>query len=64
MSIAHEDNPRKADTVIYVTDNRKVERVLGWKPEVSLAKGWESILNWIADNEEILSRRYRPANLV
>jgi CDP-paratose 2-epimerase len=64
MSIAHEDNPRKADTVIYVTDNRKVERVLGWKPEVSLAKGWESILTWIADNEEILSRRYRPANLV
>jgi CDP-paratose 2-epimerase len=62
MLIAHEEIPRKADTVIYVTDNRKVERVLGWKPEVSLAEGWESILAWVGENEETLSRRYRPAN--
>jgi CDP-paratose 2-epimerase len=60
MSISHEETPRKADTVIYITDNRKVERVLGWKPEVSLAEGLDSILAWIGENEEQLSARYQP----
>jgi nucleoside-diphosphate-sugar epimerase len=59
MSITHEESPRKADTVIYITDNRKVERVLGWKPRVSLAQGMDSILNWIGENEANLSLRYR-----
>ena len=62
MSISHEETPRKADTVIYITDNRKVERVLGWKPKVSLAQGLESIVAWIGENEAELSARYRPAN--
>ena len=59
MSITHEESPRKADTVNYTTDNRKVERVLGWKPRVSLAQGMDSILNWIGENEANLSLRYR-----
>ena len=61
MSITHEASPRKADTAIYITDNRKVERVLGWKPKVSLAEGMDSILAWIAENEAKLSLRYRSA---
>ncbi len=61
MSICHEEKPRKADTVIYITDNRKVERELGWKPKVTLAQGWESILAWIGENEAQLAARYRPA---
>jgi CDP-paratose 2-epimerase len=61
ISISHEGSPRKADTVIYITDNRKVERVLGWKPQVSLAQGLDSILAWIGENEAELSARYRSA---
>jgi CDP-paratose 2-epimerase len=61
MSITHEKSPRKADTVIYITDNRRVDTVLGWKPQVSLAKGFDSILDWIEDNEEGLSARYQSA---
>jgi CDP-paratose 2-epimerase len=61
MSITHEHTPRKADTVIYITDNRKVERELGWKPQVSISQGFESIIKWIAENESILSPRYRVA---
>jgi CDP-paratose 2-epimerase len=61
MSISHEPNSRKADTVIYITDNRKVERVLGWKPRISLAEGLDSILAWIAKNKAKLSKRYRSA---
>jgi CDP-paratose 2-epimerase len=55
------ESPRKADTVIYITDNRKVERVLGWRPQVSLTEGLESILAWIRENEEELSTRYGSA---
>jgi CDP-paratose 2-epimerase len=60
MSMTHEPAARKADTVIYITDNRKVERELGWKPEVSVAEGFDSILAWIEENEAELSARYRP----
>jgi CDP-paratose 2-epimerase len=38
MSITQEENPRKAETAIYITDNRKVERVIGWKPRVNLSE--------------------------
>jgi CDP-paratose 2-epimerase len=62
MSITHEESPRKADPVIYITDNRKVERVLGWKPKVSLAEGLKSILAWIRAKEANLSSRYRLAD--
>jgi CDP-paratose 2-epimerase len=61
MSISSVETPRRADTVIYITDNRKVERVLGWKPQVSLAEGLDSILAWIGENEAELSARYRSA---
>ncbi|HEX4643736.1 MAG TPA: NAD-dependent epimerase/dehydratase family protein [Candidatus Acidoferrales bacterium] len=61
MSITHEQKARKADTVIYITDNRKVERELGWKPQVSISQGLDSIVNWIRKNEAELSARYRPA---
>jgi len=59
ISISHITCPRKSDTAIYITDNRKVERVLGWKPQVSLADGLDSILTWIRKNEKELSVRYR-----
>jgi len=61
MTISQEETPRKADTVIYITDNRKVERILGWKPEVGIAEGFESILAWIRANEATLKSRYRSA---
>ena len=58
ISVSHLENARKADTVIYITDNRKVERVLGWKPRVSLSEGLDSILAWIRENEDELRARY------
>jgi CDP-paratose 2-epimerase len=62
MSIFHEESPRKADAVTYITDNRQVERLLGWKPKVSLYEGLDSILTWIGENEAGLSARYRSAS--
>jgi CDP-paratose 2-epimerase len=58
MSISLDQNSRKADTAIYITDNRKVERVIGWKPTISLTEGLNSIFDWIAKNEAELGKRY------
>lgn len=45
-----------------ITDNRKVERVLGWVPRVNLVEGldFHSLLD--RENEAELSARYRSAN--
>ncbi len=58
IAVSQIDKARKADTVIYATDNRNVERVLGWKPRVSVTEGMDSILAWIRKNEQELSKRY------
>ncbi len=60
-TITLEDAPRTADIGIYITDNRKVAREFGWKPEMSIDAGLDSILNWIQKNESILRARYLPA---
>ena len=59
IEVSRVESPRKADTAIYITDNRKVERVLGWKPQVSLNEGLDSIAAWVRQNEAELSERYR-----
>ena len=60
IPIAEENAPRKADTAIYITDNRKVERMFGWKPQVNLECGFDHILGWIQQNEAELRARYAP----
>jgi CDP-paratose 2-epimerase len=62
ISISHVESPRKADTVIYITDNRKAERTLGWKPQVGIDEGLDSIVAWIAENEAELRARYCSAD--
>ena len=56
--IGVEDAPRKADTAIYITDNRKVERVLGWKPRICIEEGYDRILGWIKENEADLREEH------
>ena len=58
LPIGVEDTPRKGDTAIYITDNRKVERVLGWKPRIGIEEGYDRILAWIKDNEADLREQY------
>lgn len=40
-------NPmRKADKLVAYLDIRKAEKLLGWKPKVSIEKGLELLINW------------------
>ncbi|MFZ0878259.1 MAG: NAD-dependent epimerase/dehydratase family protein [Candidatus Acidiferrales bacterium] len=58
IPIGYDSQPRKADQCIYITDNRKVERVLGWKPKIGISEGYDRILAWIRENEEELRLLY------
>lgn len=61
VSIAR-DEPRKADHCIFICDNRKAERVLGWKPLVGIHEGYDRILHWVDENEADLRVMYGGAN--
>jgi CDP-paratose 2-epimerase len=58
VPISYESEPRRADQCIYITDNRKAERVLGWKPKIGISQGYDRILAWIRENEEELRPQY------
>lgn len=45
---------RPADIRIYLTDNSKVTKATGWKPEIGVENIIEEIVNWIRNNEEQL----------
>lgn len=58
VPITVEDQPRKADQCIYISDIRKAKRVLGWTPRVGIEEGYERIIKWIRSNEAELRLLY------
>ncbi len=58
LPITYEPVARRADQSIYVTDNRKAQRVLGWQPKIGVSEGYDRILAWIRENEEDLRLQY------
>ncbi|MCX6044127.1 MAG: GDP-mannose 4,6-dehydratase [Chloroflexi bacterium] len=46
---------RPGDQPVYVSDIRKAERELGWKPQVSVHDGTERLFNWIRDNQALFA---------
>jgi CDP-paratose 2-epimerase len=45
------DDWRPGDQRVYISDVRKLERVLGWKPEIGVAEGIAQLDNWVRLNE-------------
>lgn len=45
---------RPADLAIYITDSRKINKILGWKPKRDAKKILEDIYKWIKENEKRL----------
>jgi CDP-paratose 2-epimerase len=43
---------RPDDIPLYVTDNSKVTRMTGWRPQLDPAKALQDIHRWICENEE------------
>jgi CDP-paratose 2-epimerase len=46
---------RPGDQPVYISDIRKAEQELGWKPRVDVRDGVSRLLAWIAENRPILS---------
>lgn len=58
VPITVEEQPRKADQCIYISDIRKVQRVLGWSLRIGIQEGYERIIEWIRENENELRALY------
>lgn len=56
ISIASIPEDRVGDIRIYITDNSKVTKKTGWKPEIAVEQMIEDIYDWIKDN----SKQLRP----
>jgi CDP-paratose 2-epimerase len=50
--------PRPGDQRVFVANTAKAERLLGWKPKVSVAEGLDKLFDWVQRSEEC---RARPA---
>ncbi len=49
------DEWRPGDQRAYISDVRKLETLLGWKPEVGVAEGVGKLANWVAANEALFA---------
>ncbi|MBI2617172.1 SDR family NAD(P)-dependent oxidoreductase [Candidatus Gottesmanbacteria bacterium] len=46
---------RPGDQKVYVSNISKVEKMLGWSPQISVQKGVAMLYNWIQDNKNLFS---------
>jgi CDP-paratose 2-epimerase len=46
---------RPGDQPVYISDIRKAEREIGWRPRVSVEEGTLRLFEWIRDNEEMFA---------
>ncbi|MFW6331287.1 MAG: GDP-mannose 4,6-dehydratase [Gemmatimonadota bacterium] len=51
------DDWRPGDQRVYISDNRKLKRALGWKPRVGSEEGLERLVAWL---EQITGERMAP----
>jgi CDP-paratose 2-epimerase len=47
------DDWRPGDQRVYVSDIRKLDTVLGWKPEIDARTGIEQLIDWVAQNRAV-----------
>ncbi|GMQ79561.1 MAG: GDP-mannose 4,6-dehydratase [Anaerolineae bacterium] len=44
---------RPGDQPVYISDIRKAERELGWRPHISVKEGVVSLFEWVRDNRDL-----------
>ena len=47
---------RAGDQPVYISDIRKAERELGWKPQVDAERGVERLFEWVRGNRDLVIR--------
>ncbi|MBI2298765.1 MAG: NAD-dependent epimerase/dehydratase family protein [Armatimonadetes bacterium] len=56
--VHYEEDPRKADHCVYISDTRQVTAATGWRPQVGVEEGYERIIRWVRDHEDELRWLY------
>ena len=46
-------DPRPGDQQVYVSDIRKLDTALGWKPAIGLQAGVRQLVEWVAQNRQL-----------
>lgn len=49
---------RRADQIVYITNNEKVCKEFNWKPETNLSTGYDQIFEWIKKEQKTLIELY------
>ena len=44
------DDWRPGDQQVYISDIRKLDEVLGWKPQINVRNGISQLIDWVAQN--------------
>ncbi len=50
---------RPGDQKVYVSDIRKVQKELGWKPQVGVKQGIEKLFHWVQENKSLFTKLVR-----
>ncbi len=50
---------RPGDQPIFVSDNTKAKKMLGWEPKMNVKKGIVNLVGWLRDNKEMLEQFYK-----
>ena len=50
---------RPGDQKIFISDNSKIGRAIGWKPKVGIKKGVSELLMWTRENLKLIESLYR-----
>jgi CDP-paratose 2-epimerase len=53
--------PRPGDQKVFVADTSRARDELGWRPNVSIDEGLESLLAWVARHAHVAARVLQPA---
>ncbi len=54
ISVISDNLQRPADLRIYITDNSKIEKETGWKPQRQVEQIFSDLFKWISQNEKQL----------
>ena len=47
---------RPGDQPLYISDNRRAARLLGWRPQVAVKEGMQKLRRWVVKNRSVLAQ--------
>lgn len=58
MNITYNNDARRADHAVYISDTRKVKQTFNWEPSITVEAGLKQIWDWVDSNQPVLKSLY------